>query len=371
MGLLRLGFTGDVSLGGQVRDLIKSHGAQFPFTAAAPAMRSVDLLVGNLECCLIGDPTGPGAERFMAVPAACAEGLREAGFHAMSLANNHMMDCGAAGLMATLSRLRELRVGAFGAGPDLAHAEQALVLERGGRHIALLGASGFVDTNAGSVCPGTAPLDRLRLVERIREARRRADLVVVAVHADLEFSFYPAPWRVRLSRRLIDLGADIVVQHHPHVCQGVEQYRHGLIAYSLGNFVLQVRGNSYLETRPGTTDSILWMVDVDFDQSPPRLTWDCQPMDIDAHHRPLPCPPERAIVRRQELALRSKALSDAAFVRRQWAQRCGAEARWFAAHLYYSAQRRRWDKVRAAISRAVTNPEERRWVYGLLTFGRC
>jgi len=140
--MLRLGFTGDVCLGGQLRELIALHGPEFPFTGAAPALRAVDLLVGNLECCLIRDSTGPEARRFMAVPAAHADGLRAAGFHTMSLANNHMMDCGTDGLTATLARLGDLGIGAFGAGPDLPHAEQPLVLERGGRRVALLAAAG-------------------------------------------------------------------------------------------------------------------------------------------------------------------------------------------------------------------------------------
>jgi hypothetical protein len=67
-------------------------------------------------------------------------------------------------------------------------------------------------------------------------------------------------------------------------------------------------------------------------------------MDIDADHRPQPCLPERAAVRRQDLALRSRGLGDSALVRAQWAKRCGAGPR-FLAHLYYSARRGRWDRV--------------------------
>lgn len=367
--MLRLGFTGDVCLGGQLRELIALHGPEFPFTGAAPALRAVDLLVGNLECCLVRDSTGPEARRFMAVPAAHADGLRAAGFHAMSLANNHMMDCGTDGLTATLARLGDLGIGAFGAGPDLPHAEQPLVLERGGRRVALLAASGFADTNAGHGRPGTAPLDRARLGERVRAARALADLVVVALHADLEFSSYPAPWRLRLSRWLVDQGAAIVVQHHPHVCQGVERYRNGLIAYSLGNFVLQVRGNAYLEAQAGTTDSIFWTVDVDFSQSPPGLSWDWLPMDIDAEHRPQPCPPERAALRRRELALRSSGLADDSLVRAQWSKRCRDEATASLAHVYYSARRGQWGRAWKTVRRLMRNAEERRWIRGLLTRG--
>jgi hypothetical protein len=353
---LRLGFTGDVCLGGDLRKLIALRGASFPFTGAAPALRAVDLLIGNLECCLVRDSPGPEARRFMAVPAAYADGLKAAGFHAD-------------GLAATQARLGELGIGAFGAGPDLTHAERPLVLERGGRRVAILAASGFADTNAGHDRPGTAPLDRARLGARVRTARGLADLVVVALHADLEFSRYPAPWRVRLSRWLVDQGAAVVVQHHSHVCQGVERYRDGLIAYSLGNFVMPVRGNAYLEARAGTTDSIFWTVDVDFSQSPPGLGWDAQPMDIDAEHRPQPCPPERAALRRRELALCSSSLADRSLIRAQWWKRCRDEATATLAHMYYSARRGQWDRVWQTLWRLIRNSEERRWIRGLLTRG--
>jgi poly-gamma-glutamate synthesis protein (capsule biosynthesis protein) len=195
----------------------------------------------------------------MAVPAAYAEGLREAGFHAMSLANNHMMDCGTDGLNTTLARLGDLGIRAFGAGPDLVHAETPLVLERGGRRFAFLAASGFADTNAAQGRPGTAPLDRTRLGERVRAARAcrpssssRCTPPRVQPLSSLGACDFPLVGRP---------GRNIIVQHHPHVCQGVELYRNGLIAYSLGNFVLQVRGSSYLEAHAGTTDSILWTVD--------------------------------------------------------------------------------------------------------------
>ena len=366
---LRLGFTGDVCLGGDLRGLIARHGSEFPFTGAAASLGAVDVLIGNLECCLVRDSTGEAARRFMAVPASYADGLKTAGFHAMTLANNHTMDCGPDGLASTLARLGDLGIDAFGAGPDLTHAERPLVLEREGRRIALLAASGFADTYAGRSRPGTAPLDRARLGERVRAARELADLVVVAIHADLEFSNYPAPWRVRLSRWLVDQGAAVVVQHHPHVCQGVERYRDGLIAYSLGNFVLPVRGNAYLEGHAGTTDSILWTVDVDFSQSPLGLSWDAVPLDIDAENRPQPCPPERAEARRRELALRSSGLGNGSFIREQWAKRCRDEATASLAHVYYSARRGQWARVWKTLRRLARNSEERRWIRGLVTRG--
>jgi poly-gamma-glutamate synthesis protein (capsule biosynthesis protein) len=369
MTALRLSFTGDVCLGGRLRELMARHGPAFPVETALRALTGADPLVGNLECCLTSDP-GHLGRRFTAVPVSSAGGLKTAGFDAMSLANNHTMDLGPEGLVSTLSALNRLDIQGFGAGRDLVQAERAVVLERKGRRLALLGASGFSQGDAGVARAGTAPLDPSRLGDRVRAVRRTADLVVVNLHADLEFSPYPSTWRVRLSRWLVDQGADVVVQHHPHVCQGVERYRQGLIAYSLGNFVFQVEGNAYLEGHAGTRNAMLWSVGVDFSGSAPRLSWDWVPMEIGVDHRPHPCRSNDTAARREDLALRSSRLGDAGLVRREWAIRCRAEARLFVSHLYYSARRGQWDRVRGAVRGLFVNREDRRWIRGLLTAGR-
>jgi poly-gamma-glutamate synthesis protein (capsule biosynthesis protein) len=86
----------------------------------------------------------------------------------------------------------------------------------------------------------------LRDVEAAR-ASAAVDVLVVSIHADLEFVDWPAPHRLALSRRIIEAGADLVLSHHPHVPQGLERHGRGLIAYSLGNFVFPVLGNGYMQ----------------------------------------------------------------------------------------------------------------------------
>lgn len=114
---------------------------------------------------------------------------------------------------------------------------------------------------AGS--PGIAPLHPGFLLRQTREAAKQAKLIIVSLHADLEFTPYLSPRRIRLSRQLIEAGAHMVIQHHPHVFQGIETHKNGLIAYSLGNFVFSVNGNPYQENRPGTKESFVLQVKAD------------------------------------------------------------------------------------------------------------
>jgi|SRR5690348_15267435 Bacterial capsule synthesis protein PGA_cap len=365
-----LGFTGDVCLAGAVREAAERTDRGSLFADVAPELHSVDLLIGNLECCLVDERcTAEERRAAMAVPASLATTLVQAGFHAMSLANNHIMDAGVGGLRATREQLARLGITCFGAGTDIAAAESAAVVDCHGRRVALLGASDFSMSQARGGGAGTAPMDVRRLAELVRRTRDEADLVVVSLHADLEFSDCPSPHRMHLSRRLVDQGASIVVQHHPHVPQGVEEYNGGLIAYSLGNFVFEVSGNSYLDTRPGTSDGLVLKVYASFTTSTPTLRWECVPTVIGVDHRPMLS--TGAVRERQlrRLSYLSACLRDASTVRRLWRRRCAVETFDTAHQLAHALRRRQWRAIRGELNRVITRPEERRWLRGLLSLG--
>jgi poly-gamma-glutamate synthesis protein (capsule biosynthesis protein) len=84
--------------------------------------------------------------------------------------------------------------------------------------------------------PGAALFSEKIARDSIRGIRKQADIVVLSMHFGFDYFKCPSPYHVSLCRRLVDAGADLVLGHHPHVPQGVERYKNGLIAYSLGNF---------------------------------------------------------------------------------------------------------------------------------------
>ena len=85
--------------------------------------------------------------------------------------------------------------------------------------------------------PTVAFLDKEQLLDDVRAARRKADIVIVSLHWGTEYAREPDPEQRAFAHQLIDAGATLVLGHHPHTPQPVERYHHGLIAYSLGNFV--------------------------------------------------------------------------------------------------------------------------------------
>jgi len=231
-----------------VGDTMLGHdGAQPPrggrelFASMRPWLRSADLTLGNLEGVLAstGASKCAGSKSracfaFRAPPATAAA-LRWAGFDAMSLANNHAMDYGAAALDETVAALRANGIAATG------RPGQITVMRVRGTRIALVGLAPYPWAQSSLDLAGAAAL--------VRTAHTRADVVIAMIHAGAEGASQthtPAGREVAfgedrgdtraLARTLVDAGAALVLGSGPHVVRGIERRNGRLIAYSLGNF---------------------------------------------------------------------------------------------------------------------------------------
>lgn len=212
--------------------------------SVAPALgkriAAADLSLVNLEAPVATDASP--ATKAGPTKAAAAETpsmLREAGFDAVTLANNHIMDYGAAGLEQTLADCREVGLGTCGAGPDRGVAMDPLLTTVDGTSVAVFSfcEQEFGIATAGE--PGAAPISHPDARRRVSEAAEETDVVVVAAHGGVEYVPLPPPRRQRQLRAFVDAGADVVVGHHPHVPQGWEVYDDVPIFYSLGNFLFE------------------------------------------------------------------------------------------------------------------------------------
>lgn len=168
-------------------------------------------------------------------PPAYAVNLRRAGFTVLSLANNHSYDFGRAGLDSTVAALREERLRTTGRPDEIARLRPKRV------RVAVLGFAPYATAQSMLDLPAARRL--------VRQAGRRADIVVVTMHAGTEgagasrtprgpesYLGEPRGDSRAFARAVVDAGADLVVGHGPHVLRGLEWYRGRLVAYSLGNF---------------------------------------------------------------------------------------------------------------------------------------
>ncbi len=203
---------GDVMLGRRVAEAAAGDPGR-QLRATAPRLRMADLTVGNLESTLsrAGAPT-QGGDSFAAPPAA-APALVDAGFDAVSLANNHSGDFGPLALRQTVRRLKRAGLAGFGAGPDLASARSPAVLRVRGTSFGFLGFNAIGETpEAGpgrtgavsvSMPPRTGPLDRRELDRFLRDVRalnRRVDVVVVLPHWGTQYTNRPESMQRRVAR---------------------------------------------------------------------------------------------------------------------------------------------------------------------------
>ena len=258
-------------LGRSIADNIREHGSLWPFEGILDALGGADIAFVNLESPLTEGGEPANKDFVFRGPPAGARGLADAGIDIVTMANNHVLDYGLTGLRDTWDVLRAAGLPQTGSGENEGAARTAVILERNGLRIAFLGyvntpadsVSGFVveDTKATADRPGVAWLSPQAVAEDVAKAKGQADFVVVAFQAGVEYSEAPIALQVDSAHAAIDAGASVVFGHHPHVLQGVETYRGGVIIYSLGNLVFDFDYVDYLY--PGLPNALTGMLRVE------------------------------------------------------------------------------------------------------------
>lgn len=243
-------FVGDIMLSRHIEVIANREGSQvFHFLKIGEITRSADIAFGNLESpvSVRGENVG-SIYSFRASPK-MLEGLVYAGFDIVSVANNHAFDWGPDAFLDTQMHLKEVGIASVGGGKDILAARKPVILEKNGTKFAYLAYSEFATQYPSPNYPAVAPLDRGKMKEDVAGAKFLSDVVIVSIHWGAEYETRANDEQKTIARELIDHGALLVIGHHPHVVQEVEEYAGGLIAYSLGNFVFDQ--NFSQETRKG------------------------------------------------------------------------------------------------------------------------
>jgi len=227
---------------GKIADVIKTKGGAFLFDPTRSILKSADIVLGNLENPLSerGVPIFKWGPHFRGSPK-MAEILRNAGFTVLGVANNHARDYGDYAFLDTLKCLRSVGILPVGGGQDITSALEPVVVKTRKISIGIFAFTYRQESVAKEKQPGAADLDNPECYEAVKALRGKVDSIIVHLHMDPEHSDYPAPHRIRMARRFIDIGAEMVIGHHPHVPQGLEIYKNKLIAYSLGNFLFHTQ----------------------------------------------------------------------------------------------------------------------------------
>lgn len=234
----RIVFTGDISFSKffenawQRDDLLSPEIKQY--------LRDSECTVANVECPLTDRKIDSTRVLNHACPPEAGAFLKGLGVHCWSLANNHITDCGAGGLLDTLRCAKENGCKTIGVGANAEEASRP-VLIGGDVKIGVISlAKPWTYLKAGSNTPGALTWEHTDLIKRsINMLRKKgADWVVIIAHGGDEYADIALPLMRKQYHALLDLGADIIVAHHPHVVQNYElPEKNKAIFYSLGNFI--------------------------------------------------------------------------------------------------------------------------------------
>jgi poly-gamma-glutamate capsule biosynthesis protein CapA/YwtB (metallophosphatase superfamily) len=248
-------FGGDIHFEGVLSEKLASSPSTV-LAPIAPTLGAADVAVANLETAVTNAGAAASKEFVFRTPASAFDALRGGSIDVVSMANNHGMDYGEAGLRDSLAAARRYGFPVIGIGLDGKRAYAPYRLRVRGQRIAILGATQVLDDHlistwtAGPGKPGLASAKNVsRLLQEVRRARATADTVVVYLHWGVELVGCPTSDQRTLARQLVAAGADIVVGGHAHRLLGAGRMGKAFIGYGLGNFVWY--GTSELSTQTG------------------------------------------------------------------------------------------------------------------------
>lgn len=224
---------GDIALNGKYR---QHH---LPPWKNVPAFwQECDLRTGNLESPVTVEPRFADSKLALRAAPQAMDILAQSLFDALSVANNHAMDFGPEGLRETTERVKGIGVGVTGSGQNVADACRPCLVEKNGHRIAIFSFCDVIQISplyATLDQPGVAPLNDKSL-RMVRAISGRVDWVIVHLHWGTEMCQLPSPQQRVLARQFVEVGADAIIGHHPHVLQPMEVIDNVPVWYSLGNF---------------------------------------------------------------------------------------------------------------------------------------
>jgi len=232
---------GDIMLDRGVEAMVNKVGDKdfnFIFSQIADLKNGSDILLGNLEGPVaIGGHEIGNLYSFHMNPAVLPA-LKKVGFDVFNVANNHAGDWGRQALIETLDNLTQNNLTYVGGGL-LARATEPVIFEKNGLKIGFLG---FSDVGPSGLKPtdeqiGILNVDADNFSTIISQATKKVDTLIVTIHWGDEYQTIHNRRQASLAHQAVDAGAKVVIGHHPHVIQDMEEYKNGYIAYSLGNFV--------------------------------------------------------------------------------------------------------------------------------------
>ncbi len=218
-------FVGDIMLDRGVENLIKKNSNfLYPFEKIKDFLNGVDIVIGNLEGPIVEHPPNFGKSLRFAFSPEVISGLVSSNFSLLSLANNHCFDMGKNGLEKTREFLRQGKIDFLG---HPLKCEEDSFLEK--EDMIFLAFNKTYSFNCSDE-------EIVETVKKTRDLYPERFLTVI-IHWGEEYKIKSSIQQRSLGKKIIDVGADLIIGTHPHVIQEIEEYGGKIIFYSIGNFI--------------------------------------------------------------------------------------------------------------------------------------
>ncbi len=240
-------FTGNIVPARCVQAAIDEHqNYDYPYEEVRHILQAADFAIGTFNATMseIAPRTGCVPTFVLVGDPRNADALARAGFDAMSVATNHIKDCGLTScgdqaFFETLANFQRVGILTVGAGKNEAEALQPIVLTANGVRFGIISLGqheqGGVFAEADKA--GIARLNEENLLRAMQLVRPLADVVIVLPHWGPEDRYEPTWIQRNLAQKIVAAGADLVVGNHTHVVQGYQTIDGVMVFYGLGNFV--------------------------------------------------------------------------------------------------------------------------------------
>ncbi len=238
--------TGDILLDRGVRQVINRHGVSHLFSDGIDSVfRQAQIVVGNLECPATKIEAPVFKQFIFRAEPEWLDTLCQHGFTHLNLANNHSIDQGREGLIDTKQNIEKAGMIPIGAGQNMTEASQPVLLASEPRNVWLIPSLRLALENYAYLpdkpCVSQEPMDSLlERVFRLRQADSTA-VIIVSLHWGGEHTHQPVLRQRYEAHQIIHAGADILVCHHTHTLQTIEDFQGHKIYYSIGNFIFDQR----------------------------------------------------------------------------------------------------------------------------------
>lgn len=210
---------------------------------------SADFRICNLEGALTDLPgecekTGPA----LYAPKSTIQAYKSLGIDCCTLANNHITDAGAEGVLDTMKTLDEVGIVYLGAGANSESISHHFFFQVGEKRICLYNVAETMYNEPSKDKPGAYLYDEYIVCKELESLKNKCDYIIVVYHGGAEKFRYPSPQTRKRFHRMVDSGANMILSQHTH-CVGSEEYYKGTyLLYGQGNFLFRSFNNEFTDS---------------------------------------------------------------------------------------------------------------------------